>query len=140
MSGPAPLTVSFTNSSTGSGTLTYAWTFGDGGTSASAVPGIHIYGSPGAYTVTLTVTDGFGQSNSGSKTVTVATPTCVVPDFATKPNGRMTNSGIQAEWTAAGFTTAVIFNPLPPPDYEIKKQSLKAGNSVPCTSVLTVEK
>jgi PKD repeat protein len=137
-SGPAPLTVSFTNSSTGSGTLTYAWTFGDGGTSTSAVPGIHIYGSPGTYTVRLTVTDGFGQSNSGTKIVNVATPTCVVPDFATKPTGRMTNSGIQAEWIAAGFTTAVIFNPLPPPDYEIRKQSLKAGDAVACSSVLTV--
>lgn len=139
-SGTAPLNVSFTNSSTGSGTLTYAWTFGDGGSSASAVPGVHIYGSAGTYVVTLTVTDGFGQSNSGTKTVSVAAPTCVVPNFATKPTGRMTNSGIQAEWSAAGFTTTVIFSPIPPPDYEIKKQSLKAGDSVPCSSVLTVQK
>ena len=139
-SGTAPLNVSFTNNSTGSGTLTYAWDFGDGGSSTSAVPGVHIYGSAGTYTVTLTVTDGFGQSNSGSKTVTVATPTCVVPNFATKPTGRMTNSGIQADWTAAGFTTTVIFSPIAPPDYEIKKQSLKAGDSVSCSSVLTVFK
>ena len=43
--GTAPLTVNFSNTSTGSITA-YAWTFGDGGTSAVATPS-HVYLNPG---------------------------------------------------------------------------------------------
>ncbi len=45
------LPVAFTNTSTGSDT--YSWTFGDGGTSTSQNPS-HTYTSPGTYTVQLT--------------------------------------------------------------------------------------
>src|SRR6202035_4202872 len=34
----------------------YAWSFGDGSTGSGATPS-HVYGKPGTYTVTLTVTD-----------------------------------------------------------------------------------
>ncbi len=51
------LTVVFTNTSTGSGT--YSWSFGDGGTSTTANPS-HTYAVTGPYTVTLTVTNGCG--------------------------------------------------------------------------------
>jgi gliding motility-associated-like protein len=37
--------------------ITYAWTFGDGGTSTLASP-THIYTNPGLYNITLTVTNG----------------------------------------------------------------------------------
>ncbi len=56
----------------GSGALTgRSWTFGDGGTSALA-SGTHSYTAAGTYTVTLTVVDGNGLSDSESRTVTVA--------------------------------------------------------------------
>ncbi|WP_153799348.1 PKD domain-containing protein [Foetidibacter luteolus] len=44
----------FTNTSTGSGTLTYSWDFGDGKTSTDKDPS-HVYGAKGTYTVKLTV-------------------------------------------------------------------------------------
>jgi PKD repeat protein len=51
-------------------TLTYAWTFGDGGTSTLAQPS-HSYSTEGTYTVTLTVTDPGALSDSASLTITV---------------------------------------------------------------------
>lgn len=67
------LTVNFTNTSTDTGGTisSYAWTFGDGGTSTSASPS-HTYTAAGTYTVTLKVTDNTGASNSTSKSVTVS--------------------------------------------------------------------
>jgi|GEM_PF-4460160 len=67
-SGTAPLTVSFTDNSTGNIT-SWQWSFGDGGTSTTQSP-THTYNNPGTYTVTLTVS-GPGGSDSASKTITV---------------------------------------------------------------------
>ena len=71
-SGQGPLTVSFTNTSTGSIT-SYAWTFGDGTTSTAANP-VKAYSAAGNYTVSLTVT-GPGGSNTQTRTnyITVTT-------------------------------------------------------------------
>jgi len=72
-SGTAPLTVSFSDLSTGT-IDTYAWSFGDGGSSTAANPS-HEYTSPGAYDVTLTVT-GPGGNDTETKVdyVTVDPP------------------------------------------------------------------
>ena len=63
--GPAPLTVNFTDQSTGSITF-WEWNFGDGSTSTMQNPS-HTYIDPGAYTVSLTVT-GSGGSDTETKT------------------------------------------------------------------------
>ncbi len=58
-----------------SGTIqTYSWQFGDGtGTGASgASTTTHLYGLPGAYTITLAVSDSSGTTATTSRTVTVA--------------------------------------------------------------------
>jgi PKD repeat protein len=60
-SGIAPLTVSFTDTSSGS-ISSRSWNFGDGSTSTTANPS-HTYSVPGSYTVSLTVT-GSGGSNT----------------------------------------------------------------------------
>ncbi len=60
--GMAPLTVQFTNLSTGDIT-DYSWTFGDGGTSTLANPS-HTYNSDGTYTVGLTVTGPAGTHST----------------------------------------------------------------------------
>ena len=61
-------------STSGSGTITArSWTFGDG-TTGSAAFGTHDYPSAGTYTVTFTVTDSNGLSDTESTSVTVAAP------------------------------------------------------------------
>ena len=59
--GVAPLALNFTSTSTGT-ISTYAWTFGDGGTSAAQNPS-HVYPAAGTYSVSLTVT-GPGGNNT----------------------------------------------------------------------------
>ncbi|MBN1479284.1 PKD domain-containing protein [candidate division KSB1 bacterium] len=58
-SGNAPLTVSFTDQSTGSPT-SWSWDFGDGGSSTVQNPS-HIYDTEGTYTVELTVSNSCGS-------------------------------------------------------------------------------
>lgn len=55
------LPVTFTNTSTGPGTLTYQWNFGDGQTSNEKTP-VHIYTAKGSYPVNLTVISSEGCS------------------------------------------------------------------------------
>jgi PKD repeat protein len=65
------LTFSGASSSDPDGTIvSYRWTFGDGAAATGMTP-IHSYAKPGTYTVSLTVTDGSGQSATTSKSVTV---------------------------------------------------------------------
>ncbi|HEX6181153.1 MAG TPA: PKD domain-containing protein, partial [Chitinophagaceae bacterium] len=54
-----PTPVTFTSTSTGTGILTYQWDFGDGGSSTQANP-VHIYNTPGTYTVSLIVRNNVG--------------------------------------------------------------------------------
>lgn len=51
----------FVNSSTGIGTLTYKWDFGDGGSSSDKTPS-HVFSAKGIYDITLTVTNDKGCS------------------------------------------------------------------------------
>jgi PKD repeat protein len=67
--GPAPLTIGFTDTSTGNIT-SQVWNFGDSQSSTMPNP-THTYGSSGTYTVTLTVTGANGVTSSATATVTV---------------------------------------------------------------------
>lgn len=64
-------TAVFTNTSTGGGTTTYDWDFGDSNTSADMDP-IHAYNNTISYLVTLTVTNECG-SDTFSDSVTLST-------------------------------------------------------------------
>ena len=66
--GSVPLTVNFTDTSTG-GPTSWAWTFGDGGTSTAPSPS-HTYTSTGTFTASLTATNGQG-STSTTRAITV---------------------------------------------------------------------
>ncbi len=73
-SGAAPLTVKFSQYSTGDPT-TWEWDFGDEQTSSLSSP-VHTYTSPGSYTVTLTVSRGYspGKNTQMVETRTVSQP------------------------------------------------------------------
>jgi PKD repeat protein len=84
--GTVPLTVRFTDYSSGTVPLSYSWDFGDGNESTTRSPS-HVYSSIGTYTVTLTVTNGVG-SDTEEKTdyITVnSLPEAPVADFSGTP-------------------------------------------------------
>lgn len=81
----------FTNTTTGTSPVTYAWNFGDGNTSTNMSP-THSYTTPGTYTVTLTSTNS-GGSTSKSYNVTVyavKTPSISVTNSTSSGSGSVT--------------------------------------------------
>jgi uncharacterized membrane protein len=75
LSGLAPLSVAFTDTSTGIPT-SWAWNFGDGATSTSQNP-THSYTSSGVYTVTLIATNASG-SNTKTRTAYISATEAIV--------------------------------------------------------------
>lgn len=74
-----PVSFFSTGSGDSDGSLAaYRWDFGDGASSTQANPS-HTYGSAGNYTVTLTVTDNDGASDSDTAAATIS-------DTPTRPN------------------------------------------------------
>ena len=82
-SGNAPLTVTFTDRSTGDPTA-WNWDFGDGTDSTDQNP-VHTYTSAGTYTVTLTVSNADGAVSKDGTITVLQTPELVLPvaDFGT---------------------------------------------------------
>jgi PKD repeat protein len=117
----APLTVAFTDKSTGS-PLKWTWRFGDGYMSTERNP-IHNYPNPGTYDITLTVTSMQG-SVSTTKTIEVNAP--LVADFTAEPTSGSapltvelidTSVGTPNEWIWALWKDdlgAVVINPGSP--------------------------
>jgi len=85
-SGDAPLTVAFTDQSSGD-ISTWNWDFGDGGSSTAQSPS-YTYNTAGTYTVSLSISNACG-SDVMTKTdyITVTQPTCNAPvaDFSATP-------------------------------------------------------
>lgn len=99
-SGNAPLTVNFTDQSTG-GPTSWSWDFGDAGTSTAQNPS-HIYTVAGTYSVTLTASNACG-SNGFTRTnyITVTTPPAQQCDDFN--DGDISNWGNSSgTWTATG--------------------------------------
>ena len=78
-SGTAPLATGFTATVKGGvGPYTYAWSFGDGGSSAKASPS-HTYQTAAAYTAGLTATDAQGATTQATMTVAAASKLSGIP-------------------------------------------------------------
>jgi len=109
------LTCSFTNESTdpnAGDVLTYAWDFGDGGTSTEEDP-THDYVSTVAdtFTVTLTTTDAGGLDNSVSHDVIVAPPAVCeggACDLTLQDNATVTVTLTSEGCNAAGNTLRIV--------------------------------
>ena len=78
-----PVTIDFTNTSTGPGLLTYSWDFGDGTTSAEPNPS-HTYTKAGSYTVKLVTASSQGCTDTLVKTGWISVGT-TKSDFAAPP-------------------------------------------------------
>ena len=73
-SGVAPLTISFSATIIGGVRPdSYAWDFGDGGTSTEESPS-HRYDTTGTYIVTVTTTDALGRTTTDTETIDVQAP------------------------------------------------------------------
>jgi PKD repeat protein len=104
-SGTAPLSVAFTDTSTGPPT-SWAWTFGDGGTSTAQSPS-HTYSAQGTYSVSLHVTNSLG-SNTLTKTnyISVAAPQPPVANFSGSPTNGITPLTVNFADTSSGQPTS----------------------------------
>jgi len=101
------LTVSFTDASTSSYTLTsWLWNFGDSQTSTSQNPA-HTYAAAGTYYVCLTITDSHGCHNTSCQHVTVGVPhPCHASFTFTVDSTGMTYSFTN---TSTGTTSTTIY-------------------------------
>ena len=82
--------------------LTYAWEFGDGGTSSAQNPS-HTYTAAGTYSAKVTVSDGKGGTASRTLAVVVTTPQNANPTVtaARTPTGNV-RVGVPVAFTATG--------------------------------------
>jgi PKD repeat protein len=85
-------------------TISYAWSFGDGGTASSASPS-HTYQNKGNYTVTLTVNDTLANLASASKLISVASFEPNVTIISTTPNPANTGQPVTIAFTTSSPTT-----------------------------------
>jgi PKD repeat protein len=94
-------------------TLTYAWDFGDSGTSSAQNP-THTYASAGTYTAKVTVSDGKGGSGTDAVSVTVNGP---VQDHTDTPQDVMATVPTVLKLTVAPSTTLGSIAPGVTHDY-----------------------
>jgi PKD repeat protein len=141
LSGTAPLTVAFTDTSAGNPTA-WRWDFGNGGISTLKNPASVTYYTPGTYTVSLSVSNS-GGSNSSSESITVSSvPGVPVSVFSVSPisgnspltvsfTNNSTNNPTSWLWSFGNGNTSTLQNPSPIV-YTVAKTytiSLKVTNS-----------
>lgn len=125
----APFNVAFTNESSGPGTLTYLWEFGDGTTSTAKNPAV-TYNSSDNYDVKLTTTSSFGCQSTVDSIIPVTTyaTTFTIPDSAcTDQQINFQNGsapGASTVWSFGDGTQTSEFSPVKsyasPNNYTVK--------------------
>ncbi|WP_125775624.1 PKD domain-containing protein [Antribacter gilvus] len=103
--------------------VSYAWDFGDGGTSTEASP-THTYAGPGTYPVTLTVTDAVGRTATTTLTQKVVGP--VSPAFAAPATLGEGSNGTFSDTTST-------------PDRAIVSRTINWGDGTSSTSGATAQ-
>ncbi|MEP7179666.1 MAG: PKD domain-containing protein, partial [Pseudonocardiales bacterium] len=96
------------------GVASWAWNFGDSGTSVGATPS-HAYSVGGTYLVALTATDGDGATNTLTKSVTVSTAPANPPFVSDAFNRTVTNglgtADVGGAWSTVGGATSFSVAP-----------------------------
>lgn len=134
-SGVAGVTT-FVCSNTSSGATSFAWNFGDGGTSSAQNP-THVYVAPGTYTIQLTANGSGGQSFASHA---VSVTSGVAADFTFSPSNpttqqnitfsdRSSGSVVAWQWSFGDGTTSTSQNPV--------KRYTSAGN-YPVTLMVSI--
>ena len=124
---PEGSVVQFEGNATGSGTLSYLWSFGDGSSATGTLQPKHSYADNGLYTVTLKVTDSSGTSITGVCYVSVSNvaPWVTLPGTiyggiakAITFNATVTDAspidqaaGFQYLWSFGDGTTSILATP-----------------------------
>jgi PKD repeat protein len=113
-SGASPLTVQFTDKSTGFvEPITYHWDFGDGNTSSKQNP-LYTFTEPGLYSLTITI----GQADGSLATlmhkdyITVTTPPVageLIPEFNATPRSGASPFTVQFTDTSTGFVEPITY-------------------------------
>jgi len=99
--GPVPMTVQFDGSVTGGcPEYTYAWSFGDGGTSSDRSPS-YTYQAVGDYIASLSVTDSKGNVSQSSVTVAVTCPRLTAAASGNPASGKVPMT-VKFDGTATG--------------------------------------
>jgi gliding motility-associated-like protein len=102
-----PTTINFTNLSTGTGPLTYQWSFGDGGVSVLPNPS-HTYLLSGTYTVRLITTNSSGCSDTITKNNLINIGS--INAAFTNPATTCVNKPVSFTNTSAPVPVSVIWN------------------------------
>lgn len=109
----------FSNTSSGTGALTYFWSFGDGTTSTLASP-TKSYSAAGTFTITLTVTNAVGSSTTTQNVVVLPGPTVGFSTYSNTSSGSsftfISTSSVPAgtmtyAWDLGDGSTSTLSNP-----------------------------
>ncbi|MBD0331962.1 MAG: PKD domain-containing protein, partial [Chitinophagaceae bacterium] len=115
-----PITIQFTNGSTGPGPLSYLWDFGDGSSSTS-VNTTHTYTTNGTYTVSLIAISPQGCRDTIKKTNLLSigainsnftTPAVVCQNQSFSLNNTSSPAPSSVLWNFGDGTTSTAINPL----------------------------
>jgi len=111
--GNCPLLVSFSGISSADdvGVVSYTWDFGDGW-GASGATCQHTYTHPGTYTVTLTVTDTYGQMDTASRAIAVYGTQTVNREFEWTSHGESWTWEIAVPQSLYTHYASVLVRPI----------------------------
>jgi PKD repeat protein len=151
-SGTAPVSVAFTNTTTGQVT-SWSWDFGDGTTSTAKSP-THVYSTPGSYKPVLKATGPGGTTSKTATTaISVVAPAAPVVSFSASPssgvaplsvafNNTTTGQVTSWAWSFGDNTTSIVKSPThvysAAGSYTAKLTATGPGGAVSKTMVISV--